>query len=185
MGLRTASRTNVCTGLTVERIGVNCISAGNGLSAILANYGVGTIVTFDFAGIREVFSATDTARLRANRHENIIRRTSENREIPVIIVISIMGAVICSQEVLEEFTPLFLEDPKIGFVKTSRHCFLHDSSVLIHRLVVVLGIESRLKEISVLKEEHLTVNLRIAIEVIFHAVVNDVKDHADLIAHIG
>ena len=103
----------------------------------------------------------------------------------MIIVISIMGAVICSQEVLEEFTSLFLEDPKIGFVKTSSHCFLRDSSVLIHRLVVVLGIESRLKEISVLKEEHLTVNFWIAIEVIFHVVVNDVKDHADLIAHIG
>ena len=72
MGLRTASRTNVCTGLTVERIGVDCISAGNGLPAILANYGVGTIVAFDFAGIREVFSTTDTARLGADCHENII-----------------------------------------------------------------------------------------------------------------
>ena len=72
MRLRTASCTNVCTGLTVERIGVDCISAGNGLSAILANYGVGTIVTFDFAGIREMFSATDTAGLRADCHENII-----------------------------------------------------------------------------------------------------------------
>ena len=87
MGLRTASRTNVCTGLTVERIGVDCISAGNGLSAIPAHYGVGTIVTFDFAGVRKVFPTTDTARLRADCHENIIRRISENREISVIIVI--------------------------------------------------------------------------------------------------
>ena len=72
MGLRTASCTNVCTGFAVERIGVDCITARNGLSAILANYGVGTIVTFDFAGIREMFSATDTAGLRADCHENVI-----------------------------------------------------------------------------------------------------------------
>ena len=185
MCLSAASHTNVCAGLAVECICIDCISSRNGLSAIPAYYGVGTIVAFDFAGIREVFSTTDTARLRANCHENIIRRTSENREISVIIVISIMGAVICSQQMLEKITALFFEDPQIRAIKTSRHCFLHDSSVLIHRLVIVLGIESRLKEISILKEEHFTVNLRVAIEVIFYVVVNDVKDHADLIAHIG
>ena len=86
----------MCTGLAVECIGIDCITAKNGLPALLAYHNRGAIVTLELSRVRIVLSTAYTAGSRTDCHKYIIRRTSQNGEVAVIIIIGIMRTVVCS-----------------------------------------------------------------------------------------